>query len=269
MPSVFTHDLIAERAAELCPLPSVKAASESEYYYLGAQGPDPFFFFRPGKKNFGRGLHRHGIGAWFHALMEALPQEPDARDKCLAYALGFCTHLEADAAFHPFVYRYLAATGEKRFRHQRIENDWDVYFLSKKGGEMTDFFFHAKALSKDNVLTEYLATAAKKCGFAMKASMFRRAFAHYGAYLRHFHRRRGRILSLFGFKDLYPAETPDVAILRGKLFEEMTGEEDADALLERAAKNSAVRMEEFLAHTEGSPLPPTFSRHLLTGELLS
>ena len=46
MPSCITHQLISERARELLPEPVKEAAERRhDYYFLGAQGPDVFFFY--------------------------------------------------------------------------------------------------------------------------------------------------------------------------------------------------------------------------------
>lgn len=274
MPSAITHELIAASAKELVPKRIREIVGRApDYYYLGAQGPDLFFFYRPLKRgNFGKLLHRERLYEWFTALLDAIPAQEE-RDKALSYALGFCGHLEGDAAFHPFVYAYLADGNLSKREHQRIENDWDVWFLAtvrEKEVFGYSFPFDLKKIARSGTLWTYLNDAAGRMGVKLKRGAFKRCLRLFSLYLRHFHRRRGRILKPF-FPTFYPNETPDRGVLGGERFLSLSGNKgkDAEELFLLAAKNSAQRMEEFFSCFEsGAPLPPSFSRHLLTGEPL-
>ena len=272
MPSTITHELIAKSAAALLKREHRQAAlSEPDYYYLGAQGPDLFFFYQPQKKgNFGKALHRGGLFRWFEALLSALSSRTgEERQKCLAYALGFCTHLEADVAFHPFVYGYLEENHLKKREHQRIENDWDVYFvatLEEKGVRGYKWPFDLKKIAREGVLYAYLRDAANIWGKKIERGAFNRCLRFFRWFLKHFHRKHFRYL-LPVLPQLYPRRTPDPEITENPLFSRLTKAENADALFLSAAEHSAERMEEFLTAAEqGSPLSAAFSRHLLTGE---
>ncbi len=272
MPSVITHELIAKSAAALLTSEERQAvAAAPDYYYLGAQGPDLYFFYKPteGLKNWGRDLHRGTVYRWFSALLSALSSRSGAeRGKCLAYALGFCTHLEADGAFHPFVYKYLKENNLKKKEHQRMENDWDVYFaaeLEQKDARGYNFPFDLKKIAREGVLFGYLRDAADAFGKKIKKSAFNRMLRIFGWYCKHFHRRHFRYL-LPILPALYPRATPDPAILRGEEFTRLSGAESADALFLTAAQHASERVKEFLRSVDGEPLPAAFSRHLLTGE---
>lgn len=274
MPSYVTHELIAKSAAALLPKEERNfALSAPDYYYLGAQGPDLYFFYKPQqrKKNWGKVLHRGTVYRWFECLLKALSsQKGEEREKCLAYALGFCTHLAADGAFHPFVYGYLKEKGLKKKEHQRIENDWDVYFASTL--EETDVrgrspLFDLTKILREGVLFAYLRTAADMFGKPIKKGAFKRCLRFFRWYLKHFHRRRFRYL-LPIVPQLYPKQKTDPDVTESELFPLLTGEKNADALFLAAARDAADRMREFLRATEGEPLPKTFSRHLLTGEMI-
>jgi len=162
MPSCITHQLIAEYAEQSFPPEALSAISDARaYYFLGAQGPDLLFFYRvlSGKENnLGRLLHRKHRYAVFSAFYDLLRGDffrGEAREKAAAYIYGYLTHYCADVAFHPFVYAYLEAHGGEGFLHQRIENDWDVYFLrEKRGREAEDytFPFSVKRIADDGVL---------------------------------------------------------------------------------------------------------------------
>ena len=272
MPSGITHELIARSAAALLKKEErALCLAAPDYFYLGAQGPDLYFFYKPleMKKNLGKVLHRGAVYRWFECLLSALTSRTGTeREKCLAYALGFCTHLEADGEFHPFVYRYLRENSCKKREHQRIENDWDVYFLrTLEGKEVRGYVFpfDLKKLSREGVLYAYLRDAAALFGKKIKKGAFKRMLLLFRWYCLHFHRRHFRYL-LPVFPQLYPRRTPAEDVLGGERFSRLAGEKSADALFLLAAERSAERMREFLSALDGTPLPAAFSRHLLTGE---
>lgn len=274
MPSTITHELIAKSAAALLPKDVRQIVlSAPDYYYLGAQGPDLFFFYKPQEKagNWGKILHRGGLYRWFGALLTALSSRTgEERQKCLAYALGFCTHLEADTAFHPFVYGYLRENGLKKREHQRIENDWDVYFaatLEERDVRGYRWPFDFKKIAREGVLYAYLRDTAHIWGKKITKGAFNRCLRFFRWFLKHFHRRHFRYLLPF-VPQLYPRRTPDPAVTDSPLFPRLTGEKNADALYLAAAERSAERMEEFVSALGGTPLSVRFSRHLLTGEPL-
>ena len=269
MPSSITHELIAKSALALLTEEERTSVERApDYYYLGAQGPDLLFFYEyfAGAKNFGKILHRGRLYEWFSAMHEELSRRTgEEREKCLAYALGFCTHLEADAAFHPFVYAYLEEKGLKKREHQRIENDWDVYFaatLEEKNVRGYTWPFGLIKIDREGVLYAYLRDCAARLGVELKAKKFSHALRFFRWFLVHFHKKRMRYLLPFA-PTLYPRRLPDGAILSGECFTRLSGARDADALLLAAADASAQRMREFLSP---GPLPPAFSRHLLTGK---
>ncbi len=286
MPSTVTHALIAESAAALLKGDDRQyALSAPDYYYLGAQGPDLYFFYRPleGKNNWGKLLHRGAIYRWFEGMLSALASRTgEERRKCLAYILGFCTHLEADSAFHPFVYVYMQEKGLRGMEHQRIENDWDVYFAATM--EARDvrgyrFPFDLKKIAREGVLYAFLKDAAALNGRRIEKGPFRRMLFIFRRYCLCFHRKHFRYLLPF-LPKLYPKKKPDPEVLRGGTLERVTGLQSADGLFLSAAQHSAERMEELLCTlglsqngadaadgTDERPaLPPAFSRHLLTGQ---
>lgn len=278
MPSSITHEMIAREAEKLLPDELQRAIELApDYFFLGAQGPDLFFFYQPLNKreyNLGKTLHRGRLFVWFSALLESLKSRTgEDFDKCLSYALGFCSHLAADVAFHPFVYAYLNKTGAHKRVHQQMENDWDVYFLNKLTGTSAfgyRFPFDTKKIAREGVLFTFIQDAAAHLGRTVQKGAFQRALSLFGWYLKHFHRRRLQYLRPIGLGRLYPRETPDPEILEGELFPELTAgkAQSADELFDLAVQESAVRICEFADAFYGyTPLSKTeFSRHLLTGE---
>lgn len=281
MPSAVTHELIATETKR-----RLNAALRSDldfapdYYYLGAQGGDLLFFYRPFSKkeqNMGKFFHRKRVYALFCAFRKILNSfEGDDLKKARAYCLGYISHYSTDVAFHPFVYRYLALDPDKNFLHQEIENDWDVYFartMSDKEAQNYEFSFSLKRIRKEGVLYRLLSAVAKETGRKpLKKAAFRRALNLFGLYLKHVHKncyKRHRTLQKLPlcktFSRLYPKETPDPNLIRGEIFEQCAdGATSADELFERAVTDGERRIRLF---SEGSPLPrEEFNRHLLTGD---
>ncbi len=278
MPASITHELVArETLGLLSPCVRDLIGRARDYYYLGAQGPDLFFFLQPLSKeiNFGRLLHRARVRDWFEGMLLALPDFTGAEfEDCLAYVFGFCSHLSADVVFHPFVYHFLEAYDADRLTHQEIENDWDVYFLrALDGREVTrhSYPFDLKQIADDGILYRFVTDAARYYGREVPAGAFRRMCRGFHLYLSHTHAGHGRVLSCFGFEELYPREEPSALYLGGKQFERLSEGrgKDADELFALAVTESAARIRAFLeAFNADMPLPKCFSLHMLTGKPL-
>lgn len=280
MPASITHELIAEEALDLLPAGAKKTAAHAfDHYILGAEGPDLFFFYKPlsgRKENLGRRLHRRQVYDFFTALTKTLPSfTGEEFEKCLAYSLGFCSHLAADTVFHPFVYNYLEANGSKNSVHQRIENDWDVYFLRELKSRSVirhEYPFDLKKIAKENVLFRFLHEALQSIGIEIKEGAFSRMLKYFGRYLSHFHTSGVRALRPFGLAEHYPAQTPRKEFLCGEHFLEYSEGQgrNADALFLRAQEETAACVGAFLeAFNADMPLSEAlFSRSLLTGKAI-
>ena len=287
MPSSITHQLIAQEAASRLPQAIRTAADADEAaFFLGAQGPDPFFFAPASREgvNFGKFMHRNRVyeifTAFLHYLKNAQPQVADAG---LAYCLGYVSHYCADVAFHPFVYRYLEQNGLKAREHQRIENDWDVYFCRKLCGREAEHYpFPPVAALEDEIKPLWKFTSAELGKFLPHGTM-KSALIGFEKYLHFFHKkcyasqrrwaRFDRFFHIRALSCMYPAREPNPAVLQGKAFERaavaegMPPARSADALFERAVSTSAYRMLLFWDALYGAPLPrEEFDRNLLTGE---
>ena len=290
MPSTITHELVATEAQKRLPdqIQNV-IRSAPDVYFLGAQGPDPFFFATASKEgqNFGKFLHRSHVYELF-CLFEQFLEGLDAaeRDIPLAYCLGYVTHYCADVAFHPFVYRYMELNKLRPREHQRIENDWDVYFSRKiNGRELENYPFPDVTELEDDVkpLWKYVSG---ELGKKIPHGTMKSALIGFQQFLRVFHgkhcytaqRRWAFFDKLFRIRSLsclYPARKPRETVLRGEEFETaaeiegMPHAKTADDLFERAVSTSVYRMMLFYDHIGGAPLPrEQFDRHLLTGKHL-
>ena len=284
MPSAITHELIAQQTLSLLPAAAQIADTAPDYYYLGAQGGDLFFFYKPLSKkegNFGKFLHRHGSYKLFSAMAEYLKEaETERTQKATAYCLGYVSHYSADVCFHPFVYNYLKAHDAKRSVHSLIENDWDVYFLRKKEGreaEHYDFAFSAEKLGKEEILYDLFYDIAPALGREeIKKRPFQRALKNFERFLHFFHgdcydsaQGLSKIVGLKALARMYPRRTPEQDFLEGNDFFELSGgiAQNADELFNCAAGDSARRISLFLNALSGAPLPrEEFNKHLLTGK---
>lgn len=293
MPSFITHALVADEAAARLPEQlQATVAQAPDRYFFGAQGPD-FLFFLPGshspEKNPGKILHRTRIYELFCAFAETIASlGKENRPAAAAYGYGYVSHYCADAAFHPFVYRYLQANRAGKLVHQQLENDWDVYFLRtmrKREAERYPVPVRADALLRDGTLYRFWADILQKLGLAVPSKgAFSHAVRGYLWYLRAFHgrcygahRRWAQLEKLFhsrGLSCLYPRRDPSPDAIAGEAFECIANAEkryphaaDIGDIFERAAEESAYRICLMADAVQGAPLPRgEFDRSFLTGE---
>lgn len=136
MPSLYTHQILAEKVMELLPERTRRYVTREGEYFLGAQGGDVFYLYkmREGQKNLGKYLHRKNVYMVFCNFLEAAR----SGDGCVtSYIAGYITHYAGDIVFHPYVYSLLNRlefedTGNwKGNRHALIESDMDSYFVRK------------------------------------------------------------------------------------------------------------------------------------------
>ncbi len=286
MPNAITHFLIAQDAAQCLPRSYADMPSAApDYYFIGSQGGDPLFFYKPLSKkepNFGKFVHRYRIYEFFCAMRDHLTTLTGVElEKARAYGLGYVTHYSTDVCFHPFVYNMIAPIKSKKSVHYQIENDWDVYFLRSRTGHEAEHYafpFSPRKLIEDGVLFRMysaIARALERRELSEKA--LSRAWKNYGHYLGFFHgscyKKSARLNKLGnGFKNLarmYPRKNPARNVLESEDFLRLSEGRgaNADELFERAVSDSARRMILFLAALDGAPLPEEeFNFHLLTGK---
>ena len=135
MPAQFTHRILAEAVLRALPASVRRTIDDLPAYFLGAQGPDIFYFLhiRRGKEK-NLGAYFHGIGV-YEGLCSLLAASKGS-DFAFSYAAGYLTHYAADTVFHPFVYGMIEKFNEyepawRGRRHAYIENDLDSYFVQK------------------------------------------------------------------------------------------------------------------------------------------
>lgn len=131
MPNIWTHILFCEEIMDATyashPYPQYDA-----YMKLGAQGPDPFFYYNfwPWMKDtaaneLGTILHTKECGAF---LMDLIEQAKNDHPFIQAYVFGFVTHHILDRNAHPYIH-YRA--GYKGNDHQKLEVIIDTIMMEK------------------------------------------------------------------------------------------------------------------------------------------
>lgn len=287
MPSCITHQLISEEALENLPEEANFAAKRySDYYFLGAQGPDLFFFYKPLSKkefNLGRFLHRNGVYTVFSLFAEYLEEcGGEEKNRVAAYLAGYICHYCADTQFHPYVYRYLGARGATKSEHQLIESDWDVYFARERGKRAAGwkFPFSPAQINREGALFRLYTALYEALGRKpIEKKSFERGVKLFARYLKFFHKKsrakfwRGaeklfRIEPLMS--SLYPRKETNPAYLYGEEFEALSGAKNADELFARAKEETARLCNLFFyAAACGDPLPrEEFSKSFLTAEFV-
>ena len=159
MSEKLTHYYCAQHLAHELDAQSpigIAVDSHPDAFYLGAEGPDFFFFDlipspgHPSHMKYGSLIHSHDIDAFFHqGLFYTLKlQDPFERDTCLAYLMGFSVHHELDGKTHPFIYYHTGqyqhdkATRVFAYIHTYYEVLLDTAYLQYERGELaTDFNF--------------------------------------------------------------------------------------------------------------------------------
>lgn len=132
MPNVWTHIFFAEDICQSLPC-SFSDSPFKNALFLGAQGPDPFFYYRfwasPSKQEtghaIGEALHTKQCGPFLIGLIEqACRASPTVR----TYVTGFITHHILDRTTHPYIH-YRA--GYQGSNHQKLETIIDTKLALK------------------------------------------------------------------------------------------------------------------------------------------
>lgn len=131
MPNIWTHMLFCEDIIDAVEAPNRYTRYEP-YMKLGAQGPDPFFYYNfwPWMKE----SQANEIGTLIHTkkcgpfLMELIERAKDSHPIVQAYVFGFITHHILDRHAHPYIH-YRA--GYKGNDHQKLEVFIDTIMMVK------------------------------------------------------------------------------------------------------------------------------------------
>lgn len=131
MPNIWTHILFCEDVVDAVKKPYPFSQYES-FMKLGAQGPDPFFYYNfwPWVKDepvqeVGMALHTKHCGEF---LMDLIISAKDKGGQIQAYVIGFVTHHILDRNTHPYIH-YRA--GYEGSNHQKLEILIDTIMMKK------------------------------------------------------------------------------------------------------------------------------------------
>lgn len=121
MPNIWTHMLFCEEAADKMERPDAFLQHEAAMK-LGAQGPDPFFYysFWPWTREkpvnqMGLVLHQQKCGDF---LMDLIERAKNRDDQVRAFVFGFITHHILDRNTHPYIHYRAGYEGND---HQKLE----------------------------------------------------------------------------------------------------------------------------------------------------
>ncbi len=168
MPDVVTHATFARDLIDLIENPQLKYNLIKNKYilYLGAQGPDVFYFHQllsikrnKAYRNFGNVMHDEKAG---HFLIESIKYLKAHYHVSLhSYLCGFISHHTLDRNVHPYVYHVTGKDNIKyRGNHVRLERAIDSWFIMNHWDEPFPHHFkiHKKILNYQldtNIFSSY------------------------------------------------------------------------------------------------------------------
>lgn len=134
--------------------------------YIGAQGPDIFFFHRSipvimngkSQKKAGTAMHHTKPEKIFEAFRDYLKVSMN-KDIAKSYIYGFLLHYSLDRCCHPFVYSIQEKMVQKNERmhpstaHNTIEMAMDTYMLNKHLGYDNPFDFNGSDCLTNDIAT--------------------------------------------------------------------------------------------------------------------
>ena len=156
MPSFLTHCLFAEDTLDLIEEDAISQEIKNRMalYYLGAQGPDIFFYYKAkpwvkydGIEKLGHLMHDNKTADFLVSSFEYIRKKREAgnADKfctyfdLMAYIAGYLCHFALDQAAHPLIHYWagIDTQGNKKTHkyhnyHKLLENIIDVYMLDFK-----------------------------------------------------------------------------------------------------------------------------------------
>ncbi|WP_079530582.1 zinc dependent phospholipase C family protein [Halobacillus hunanensis] len=131
MPNIWTHILFAEDVCDQLERHDLIETS-GRFLALGAQGPDPFFYYNfwpklndRGVPDIGMKLHTEKCGSFLHNIIKRGKHE---KNQSQAYILGFVTHHILDRITHPYIHYRSGYEGHK---HQIFEVIIDTIILDR------------------------------------------------------------------------------------------------------------------------------------------
>ncbi|XMB86260.1 zinc dependent phospholipase C family protein [Mycoplasmatota bacterium WC44] len=149
MPDSITHAFFAEEVTKKLNIDSIKL--NNELYLVGAQGPDPYFYYKflPWKNNeglpkIGNLLHSKFTQRFFLTYLDKLKENYSKNG--YSFILGWICHYALDSITHPYIYHFTGnyiktdkSTYSYRGNHLQLERSIDSIFLRRKGYNSNKF----------------------------------------------------------------------------------------------------------------------------------
>ena len=146
MPGFITHYICGQAILKNLDSDAQKMiAPNTQFYNIGTQGPDIFFYYIPGlikkrSRNIGIQMHKQDFGDFISHMIDIMTfkQLSDYKRGILfSYISGFLTHYALDATAHPYVYSKTGVRkkGDKAkaikytVNHRKFETAIDVLML--------------------------------------------------------------------------------------------------------------------------------------------
>ncbi|WP_026905644.1 zinc dependent phospholipase C family protein [Paucisalibacillus globulus] len=131
MPNIWTHMLFCEDVIDA--IGSPKSIPRQSYILnLGAQGPDPFFYYNfwPWMKDnpvnrIGNRIHTENCGEF---LMYLIDEVKDKSDEMKSYVFGYVTHHILDRNTHPYIHYRAGYEGNN---HSKLEIIIDTLMMER------------------------------------------------------------------------------------------------------------------------------------------
>lgn len=235
MPGFLTHYLFSIDTYRHLHEKSMQSIikNHKQVYYLGAQGPDIFFYYLPctidKKKQLGSLLHHTTTNAFFDTCIKELSNQknPLEQETILAYISGLLCHYSLDSSTHPFIY---ARTGYEQYvtaghtplsyssTHCNYETILDTTMLYRQKHTVPskvnykDLFRLKK--SEVSTLAAFLSTTINKTYFKdgsssyINANFIKRTLNYMPMEIAFLQDKRGKKKSLIAFLEKYTLRTP-------------------------------------------------------------
>ena len=148
MPGFITHYICGQATLNTI-VPEarqmIKYESNEQFYNIGTQGPDIFFYHFPSLlrkqlRFLGIQMHKDGFGSFMSKMVDIMSYQQLSQAKkslLFSYISGFLTHYALDATAHPYVYSQtgIRQKGDKAraikysVNHRKFETAIDVLML--------------------------------------------------------------------------------------------------------------------------------------------
>lgn len=137
MAGLYTHFVIAKKAAYLFGDNGKQILKHSDFYLLGSNSPD--LPYPIGDNRWGDLMHYENTGKFVENGINLLKEmSGEAKEKCLSWLAGYVAHRTADVIIHPVVNLIVGEYKGHEEQHQLCEKHQDAFaFHSLNLGETT------------------------------------------------------------------------------------------------------------------------------------